>query len=96
MNRVRKLLAGAAGKLDLPADIVAGLPKMELVGFMEFSLEPYKELLEYADHEILLDSTAGQIRIKGQNLTIKLMNQARITVTGTLWSVELVEGGCHA
>lgn len=96
MNRVRKLLAGAAGKLDLPADIVAGLPKMELVGFTEFSLEPHKGLLEYADHEILLDSAAGQICVKGQNLTIKLMNQVRITVAGTIWSVELAEGDHHA
>ncbi|MGN0979518.1 MAG: YabP/YqfC family sporulation protein [Candidatus Avoscillospira sp.] len=96
MNRAKKLLTGAAGMLDLPADIVAGLPKMELTGFVEFSLEPHKGLLEYADQEIILDSSVGQICIRGENLSIKLMNRARITVTGNLTSVELLGGGGHA
>lgn len=95
MNRAKKLLAGAAGKLDLPADIVAGLPKMELTGFVEFSLEPHRGLLEYADQEILLDSSVGRILVRGENLSIRLMNRARITVAGDLRSVELLEGQDH-
>lgn len=96
MNRAKKLLTGAAGKLDLPADIVAGLPRMELTGFEEFSLEPHKGLLEYADREIILDSSVGQILVRGENLSIKLMNRARITVTGHLAAVELLGGDGHA
>lgn len=96
MNRAKKLLAKAAGSLDLPADIVAGFPKMELTGFMEFSLEPHKGLLEYADHEIILDSSVGQICVKGERLTIKLMNRERITVTGNLTAVERLGGESNA
>lgn len=96
MNRAKKLLVRAANKLELPADIVAGLPKMELTGFTEFSLEPHKGLLEYADHEIILDSSAGHICVRGSGLTIKLMNRARITVAGRLTAVELLGGDGHA
>lgn len=47
MNRARKLLSSTAAFLELPADVLAGIPKMELIGFQEFSIEPHKGLLEY-------------------------------------------------
>ena len=46
MNKAKKLLSDAAQRLELPADIAAGLPKMELTGTVEFSLEPHRGLLE--------------------------------------------------
>lgn len=96
MNRARKFLERVAGSFDLPADIVAGLPKMELTGFVEFSLEPHKGLLEYAENEIILESSIGRICIKGDHLTIKLMNRERITVAGNLTAIERLDGEGNA
>ena len=91
--RARELLAELAEKADLPADIAAGLPTMELYGFREFSLEPHDGLVEYSRERISMESTVGRVSVVGENLTIRRMNRQRITVAGQLRAVELQEGG---
>ncbi len=91
--RARELLAELAEKADLPADIAAGLPTMELCGFREFSLEPHDGLVEYSRERISMESTVGRVSVVGENLTIRRMNRQRITVAGQLRAVELQEGG---
>lgn len=89
MNRARKILTGAAERLDLPAEVLAGIPKMELTGFRQFSIEPHKGLVEYEKERISIESELGQILILGSELTIQLMNRQRITIRGKLSAVEL-------
>ncbi len=80
-----------AGRLDLPSDIVAGVPRLELVGFREFSVEPHGGLLEYEKEQICISSTMGNICVFGNNLTIKLMNRERISVCGEILGIQLQE-----
>lgn len=89
MNRARKILAGAAERLELPAEVLAGVPKMELTGFQQFSIEPHKGLMEYEKDRISIESDLGPILILGSGLTIQLMNRQRITIRGKLFAVEL-------
>lgn len=89
MNRARKFLADAAERLDLPADVLAGVPKMELTGFQQFSIEPHQGLMEYEKDRISIESDLGQILILGSGMTIQLMNRQRITIRGNLAAVEL-------
>lgn len=91
--RARELIADLAEKADLPADLAAGLPTMELCGFREFSMEPHEGLVEYTRERISMDSTAGRVSVVGENLTIRRMNRQRITVAGQLRGVELQENG---
>lgn len=84
MNFARKILVKASQKLELPADVTAGLPKMELIGAEEFSLEPHHGLLEYSGHKISVATVLGPITVMGQNMEIKLMNSSRITVIGRI------------
>ena len=52
-NRGRKgVLAGAAELFDLPADVVAGLPHVEVVGNREFYMENHRGILSYGGEEI--------------------------------------------
>ena len=45
-NRGRKgVLAGAAELFDLPADVVAGLPHVEVVGNREFYMENHRGII---------------------------------------------------
>ena len=59
--RARELLAELAEKADLPADIAAGLPTMELCGFREFSLEPHDGLVEYSRERISMESVLKEL-----------------------------------
>ena len=89
--KARELLADMAEKMELPADIAAGLPTMELCGFREFSMEPHGGLVEYDRERISLESTLGRVTVLGENLTIRRMNRQRITVAGQSRAVELQE-----
>lgn len=92
MKKARKLLTRVSQKLELPAEIAAGLPKMEMTGTAEFSMEPHKGLLEYEQERISVASSVGTVTILGNGLTIRLMNQERITVVGEIRAVELPGG----
>lgn len=92
MNRARKFLANTAGLLELPADVLAGVPKIEMTGFQEFSIEPHQGLMEYEKEQITIDTALGRVDLLGRELTIRLMNSSRITIRGDLYAVQLREG----
>lgn len=92
MNKARKLLIQASQKLDLPSDIIAGIPRIELFGLSELSLEPHRGLLEYSDERISVSTSIGNVTATGEGLIIKRMNANRITVVGTIHQIRLMEG----
>lgn len=94
MNKARELLAEVAEKMELPADLAAGLPTMELCGFREFSMEPHGGLVEYDRARVSIESTLGRVSVLGEDLIIRRMNRQRITVAGQLRAVELA-GDSH-
>jgi len=91
MNKARKLLAASAESLALPADVLAGIPRIEWIAGTELSVEPHNGLKEYAKEEILVNSAVGVIAICGGNMTVKLMNNRRIVIAGKIASVQLQE-----
>ena len=70
MTRGRELLTKAARKLDLPADIAAGLPHLELCGFCECSMDCHTGILEYETHEIVVALNIGTVTIQGSGLRV--------------------------
>lgn len=91
MNKARKMLARAAQRLDLPADVVAGLPTMELAGTDEFGLEPHCGLLEYSKERVMIMTAIGVVTVQGSNLIIRQMNGSRIVVSGHIKQLLLPE-----
>ena len=92
MKLAGKLLLTVSQRLDLPAEVSAGLPKIELTGTAEFSMEPHKGLLEYEQNRVMVACNNGSVTVLGEELTIRLMNQSRIKVIGKIRSVELNGG----
>ena len=92
MSRGRELLTKAARKLDLPADIAANLPHMELNGFCECSLDCHTGILEYEKHEIVVALNIGTVTIQGSGLELRLMQRDRLRVTGEIEQI-LFSGG---
>lgn len=91
MNPLKKIMMEASQILELPADIVAFVPKIELTGTTEFSMEPHKGLLEYEQERISLASSIGTVVVEGNNLQIKRMNHQRITLIGRIFSIRVME-----
>jgi len=95
MRKPRKLLTEASEKLDLPGEIAAGLPKMELTGFSQLSLEHHRGILEYTDETVAVALNLGTVRVTGRRLTIRMMNREYLVVGGELEKIELLAESGH-
>ncbi len=95
MKRTRQLLERAAQRLDLPAEVLAGLPRVELVGFGQLTVEHHRGILEYTDEAVTVAVPDGRVRVTGRRLTIHLMNHDYVMVRGALEHVALQPEGRH-
>lgn len=80
----------ASEKLDLPAEIIAGSPRIEVVGNGRIEIENHKGLLEYTEENIDVLTTSMTLRLRGRGLEIRAMNERELLITGELGSIEFV------
>ncbi|MPM29618.1 hypothetical protein SDC9_76158 [bioreactor metagenome] len=90
MERKESVLEKTSEILDLPGDVVAGLPRMELVGDRELRMENHKGILSYGEDEIHVSGGKLVVRIKGEGLELRSMNALELLITGHITSLELV------
>ena len=84
------LLMRATRALDLPADVVANVPRVELVGKGELRMEQHRGILAYGPEEIHISGGKMVVRVKGQGLELRAMNPTELLITGEISMVELV------
>ncbi len=80
----------AAGILDLPPDLVAGLPRLEIMGCRRLLLENHRGILEYGDREIDINGGQVVVKVKGEGLELRAMNATELSLEGTIFAVEFV------
>jgi len=78
-----------AEMFDLPADVIAGVPKLEIVGDREFRMENHKGILSCSDEEIHISGGIYLVKISGQGLEVRAMTGFELLVTGKIFAVEL-------
>ena len=98
MERNRKEWSGGvmntvAELFDLPADIVARLPHLEMVGGAQLYLERHTGILGYSQEQIDINTTSGVLRIKGKKLTIIAMTAEELRIGGQISAMELLGAG---
>lgn len=91
-KRGRKVLADLAERFDLPADIVAGLPHLEMVGSREVYLEHHTGLLSYSTERIDANTTTGIVRVEGKELHLTAMTAEELRIGGRICAVAWLEG----
>lgn len=80
-------LSAAAEALELPADVVAGAPLIELVGRRELHMENHHGILSYARDEISVSGGKLLVMIRGEELEIAAMSAGALFITGKIESV---------
>lgn len=94
MERNRKerdgMLSTVAELFDLPADVVAGLPRMELVGSRQLYVERHTGILSYSEEQIDVNTAGGVLRVKGKDLTLLAMTGEELRIGGRIAGVEWV------
>lgn len=82
-------LERTAEVLDIPADALAGLPKLELVGDCELRVENHKGILAYGREEIHISGGIYLIKIAGRELELRAMTGVELLITGTITQISL-------
>ena len=93
MERNRKesrVLDTVAELFDLPADVVAGLPRMEMVGSRQLYLEHHAGILAYSDEQIDVNTPEGILRVRGERLSLTAMTAEELRIGGAIAAVEWV------
>ena len=87
-RRDKDVLSTVAELFDLPADVVAGLPRLEMVGSRQLYLEHHTGILAYSQDQVDANTSAGVLRIRGENLTLLAMTAGELRIGGRIGSVE--------
>ena len=85
------VLETVAELFDLPADVIAGLPRLEMVGGRQLYVEHHTGLLAYTENQIDANTPAGVLRVKGERLTLRAMTAGELRIGGKIDSLEWVE-----
>jgi len=83
------LLERTAELFDLPGDVVAGLPRVELTGNRELRMENHKGILAYGREEIHVNGGKMIYRVQGTDLELKAMNAGELLIVGRILRLEL-------
>ena len=75
---------------DLPADIVAGLCHVEMLGDRQLFLEGHSGILSYGTEQIDVGAGSLILRVRGQNLTLRSMTDSEVRIFGKIDAVEYV------
>jgi len=84
------MLDRAAELFDLPAEALAGAPRLTITGNRRIVVENHKGLLEYGENEIDVNVGRTILKIKGEDLELRAMNADELMVTGTVFGIEFV------
>lgn len=88
-NRKQKKYTKLDSILEMPREVVSTDVKITILGFDEILIENYKNILEYQDIFIRINTFQGIINISGFNLKLDQMTNEDIKVTGKIDSIDL-------
>ncbi len=91
LKRDKNIWLGAAELFDLPPDLVAGLPHMEMLGDRYFYMERHRGILSYSGEEIDINGETGIVRIFGRDLELTSMTGDQLRIQGSISRLEWVK-----
>ena len=89
-RRESGVLNQVAELFDLPADVVAGLPRLEMVGSRQLYVEHHTGILSYSQEQIDANTTGGILRVRGSGLSLLAMTAGELRIGGEITAVEWV------
>ncbi len=81
LNRINNLL-------DLPQEVISNEPKITIVGFKEVLIENYKNILEYEENFIKVNTYTGCVSFWGVNLKLRQMAKEDIIIEGFIEKID--------
>ncbi len=76
-----KNLSKITAFLEMPEEVMTDKPRITILGFEELAIENYKNILEYDEVFIKVNTYIGVVNINGIGLKLIQMNKDDILVT---------------
>ena len=90
MGEKEGLLLRASRLFVLPADALAGAPRVEMIGDGELRMGPHRGILAYGPEEIHISGGSLVVVVRGGGLELRAMTPEELLVTGTITAVEFM------
>lgn len=90
MGEKEGLLLRASKLFDLPADALAGVPRVEVVGDGELRMAPHRGILAYGPEEIHISGGSLVVLVRGSGLELRAMTPEELLITGTIAAIEFM------
>lgn len=74
-------------KLDIPIDVMLGVPKIVLTGREELTIENHKGIVAFSEEEIKVASQKGIIKIQGRDFQIFYIGSNSLTINGEIRTI---------
>lgn len=89
-ERPQRVMTRIAELFDLPADVVAGLCHVELLGDRQLFLEGHGGILAYGTEQIDINAGALILRVQGSGLTLRSMTDTEVRISGRIDAIGYV------
>ena len=86
-----KLSETLADRLELPGELLPGVPRLTLTGSGSVMVENHRELLSCTEDPVVIGCGKLRLRILGTELLLRSMDREELLITGKIIGVE-VEG----
>ncbi len=91
-NRLKRAgeeaLVRAAELFDLPADVIAGVARVEVTGGREVVIENHGGILEYSGGLVRVAGGTAVIEVSGDSLVLEAMSASELRLRGRVFGVE--------
>lgn len=87
----KKIRDLAVNALDLPEDLVHGVPRMILTGDMRLSIENHRGVDLFTSELLRLRLEEGKLEVAGQNLVIRSILREEVEIEGTIERIQFVK-----
>lgn len=78
-------LIGFLKRMNLPEEVEGTIPKVEMLGGGELTVENHTGILQYGEDRIRLTTRFGTLRIVGEKLTMEEFASDRVRIRGTVF-----------
>lgn len=81
-----------AQMIDVPAEVLISVPRVEVVGHLQFRVENHHGLEAYESDRIVVRTPDGRLTVTGRQLVIGWIDRNEMLVTGQVYNLAFQEG----
>ncbi len=90
-NTMSNIIDKVADVLDLPGEVIGGVPRVTVTGCRRVFIENHRGILEYGENEIDINGGRVVIKVRGEGLRLCSMNDGELLIAGTVSGLEFVQ-----